>query len=176
MSDNRQQISALTSSEILEYLRIQWVDIHHGNLLEFSALPVIAGVLYALAHLAPALQTGVVLGCLGFLVALVGAGMVLLNQVALADKLRLITNLEQHLGITSLVQKSWITVHILVYLLYAGIASSFAAITSYWIFLSQPISLPHPTTISILIGFVIFAAFLAVVLVYPRSHIEGRSR
>jgi hypothetical protein len=176
MSDNSQQAPRLTSSEILEYMRIQWADVHHGNLLEFSALPVIAGVLYALAHLAPALQTGVVLGCLGFLSALVGGGMALLNQIVLADKLKLIRNLEEHLGITPLVQKSWITVHILVYLLYAGIASSFAAITSYWIFLAQPISLTHPTTISILIGFVIFAAFLAVVLVYPRSHIEGRSR
>lgn len=79
-------------------MKLQWADIHHSRLQDWSAIGVTAGALYALVNI---LQTEarVFLSALGLVFGLLGAGMAWQHQRVFEDKIGMIEKMERRLGI-----------------------------------------------------------------------------
>jgi hypothetical protein len=131
MSDN--------NSTAIEYIKLQWEDIHHSRLQDWSYIGVIAGVIYGIVNIqTPELRLG--LSLLGLLSSTLGAYMAWQHYQIFMDKLVVIAKMEQRLGIQYPSRDSFLPVQTLIFLLFAGIASTFFGMTLYF--------LPHNRTIN----------------------------
>jgi hypothetical protein len=123
MSDN--------DSLAIEYIKLQWEDIRHSRLQDWSYMGVIAGILYAIANIqAPELRMG--LSLLGLLCSALGALMAWQHHQIFLDKLIVIEKMERRLGIQYSSRTTLLPVQILIFLLFAGIASAFVGMTIYF--------------------------------------------
>jgi XapX domain-containing protein len=148
-------------STAIEYIKVQWADIHHSRLQDWSALGVIAGVLYAIANIQSP-EPRVFLGLLGLLSSFLGACMAWQHYQVFKDKMVVIGKMEQRLGIQYPQRRTLFPVQILIFLLFGGIASTFASTVLYFwseiprYALMRGYALPG--------GVLAFAAFLAYAL------------
>jgi hypothetical protein len=118
-------------SNAIEYIKLQWDDIHHSRLQDWSYIGVIAGVLYAIVNIQkPELRIG--LSLLGLLSAALGASMAWQHYQIFIDKLIVIEKMERRLGIQYPSRTALFPVQTLIFLLFAGIASAFAGMTLYF--------------------------------------------
>lgn len=117
----------------LEYIKLEWADIHHSRQQEWSALVVIAGIFYAIARvdLPPpqSLEAKIFLGLLGVLSAFLGAWICWQHHEILQQKISLIVKLERQIGIQYPVRCVWFPVQVLLFWLFGGICSAFVGIT-----------------------------------------------
>lgn len=118
-------------SSTIEYLKLQWEDIHHSRLQDWSYIGVIAGVLYAIVNIdKPELRIG--LSLLGLLSSALGASMAWQHYQIFTDKLAVIAKMEHRLGIQYPSRTTLLPVQNLIFLLFAGIASTFVGMTLYF--------------------------------------------
>ncbi len=119
------------TSITMDYIKLQWDDIHHSRLQDWSYIGVIAGVLYAIVNVQnPGLRIG--LSMLGLLSSALGAYMAWEHYHIFMDKLILIGKLERKIGIQYPARASLIPVQILIVLLFVGIASAFVGMALYF--------------------------------------------
>lgn len=118
-------------STAIEYIKLQWADIHHSRLQDWSYIGVIAGVLYAIVNISqPELRIG--LSLLGLLSSILGASMAWQHYHIFMDKLVVIEKMENKLGIQYPSRTTLLPVQILIFLLFAGIASAFVSMALYF--------------------------------------------
>jgi len=125
------------NSVMLDYIKIQWADIRHSRLQEWSALGVVGGVMYALVNLeTTSVQPKILLGLLGLLGAIIGASMSWQHYHIFRTRIGVITDHENEIGLKPypIVRKDVVfPVQMLIFLLFGGIASAFAGITTYFV-------------------------------------------
>ena len=118
-------------SSAIEYIKLQWDDIHHSRLQDWSYIGVIAGVLYAIVNIQkPDLRIG--LSLLGLLSSVLGDSMAWQHYQIFIDKLIVIEKMEYKLGIQYPSRTTLLPVQTLIFLLFAGIASAFVGMTLYF--------------------------------------------
>jgi hypothetical protein len=122
----------------LEYIRLQWADIHHSRQQEWKALAAAAGIYLAMAQIdlpeaQPALDAAlgarIFLGLLGFLSAFLGACISWQHHTAFLHKISVISKLERQIGIQYPIRSNLFPVQILLFLLFGGICSAFLGMT-----------------------------------------------
>ena len=146
----------------IEYIKLQWADIHHSRLQDWSYIGVIAGVLYAIVNIQnPELRIG--LSLLGLLSSVLGAAMAWQHYRIFIDKLIVIEKMEDKLGIQYPSRTTLLPVQILIFLLFSGIASAFVGMTLY--FWSEIPNYDYLRRYSFLIGVGFFLAIFACVIV-----------
>ena len=154
-------------SNVIAYIKLQWEDIHHSRLQDWSYIGVIAGVFYAISNIHdPGLLIG--FGSLGFLSSVLGASMAWQHYQIFIDKLTIIEKMEQKLGIEYPSRTSLLPVQILIFILFSGIASAFIGMTLY--FWSEIPNYGFLQIYSLLVGIGFFLIVLAcVILLRARS-------
>jgi hypothetical protein len=119
-------------STAIEYIKLQWEDIHHSRLQDWSYIGVIAGVIYGIVNTQTTeLKLG--LSLLGLISSALGAFMAWQHYQIFMDKLVVITKMELKLGIQYPARKAFLPVQTLIFLLFAGIASAFFGMTLYFL-------------------------------------------
>ena len=146
----------------IEYIKLQWADIHHSRLQDWSAIGVIAGVLYAIANI-EATEPKIFLCLLGFVSSVIGASMAWQHYQVFMDKLIVIEKMESKLGIQYPARKTLLPVQILICLLFIGIASAFAGTTLY--FLSEIPGLSNTKQFSYGVGIGFFLVIFAIMII-----------
>lgn len=148
-------------STAIEYIKVQWADIHHSRLQDWSALGVIAGVLYAISNIQ---STGprIFLSLLGLISALIGASIAWQHYQIFKDKMTVIGKMERRLGIQYPQRSALFPVQVLLFLLFGGIASTFASTALF--FWSEIPRYAFIRAYSLWGGAGMFAAFLVYAL------------
>jgi hypothetical protein len=117
----------------LQYISLQWADIHHSRQQEWKALAVIAGIFYAIAQVDLPQTEGLVakflLGAVGILSASLGACISWQHNTIRLDKFSVISRLERQIGIQYPMRTVLLPVNVLLFLLFGGICSVFVGIT-----------------------------------------------
>lgn len=117
----------------LEYIKLQWEDIHHSRQQEWKALAVIAGIFYAIAQVdlpyPGNLGAKIFLGLLGVSSAFLGACISWQHYTIFLQKISVINKLERQIGIQYPMRTVRFSVQVLLFLLFGGICSAFVGIT-----------------------------------------------
>jgi len=154
-------------SNAIAYIKLQWEDIHHSRLQDWSYIGVIAGVFYAIANIHD-LGLLIGFGSLGFLSSVLGASMAWQHYQIFIDKLTIIEKMEQKLGIEYPSRTTLLPVQILIFILFSGIASAFIGMTLY--FWSEIPNYGFLQIYSLFVGIGFFLIVLAcVILLRARS-------
>jgi xanthosine utilization system XapX-like protein len=158
--ENSNGSEAIVADEIrLEYIKIQWADIRHSRLQEWSTLGVVAGVMYALVNTVTT-ESGprVLLGLLGLLSGIIGASMSWQHHRIFKKKIKVISENEEKIGLDyGEMRNADFPVQILLFLLFGGIACAFAGITIFFVFVNF-----IPDFSSLISSFVGVVAFLGL--------------
>ncbi len=177
MTKNSKNPASEVNDEVrLEYIKIQWADIRHSRLQEWSALGIIAGVMYAFAQLDPSETVPrILLSSLGFICALIGASMTWQHYWIFRTKIRVISKQEIGIGIDKYPgekrSKAIIPVQLLMFILFGGIASVLAGIALHEIqnSLSNNVQAPR---LPLWIGIIAFAFFFMMTLPPVRNYLD----
>ncbi|MBC8492247.1 MAG: hypothetical protein H8D43_00575 [Chloroflexi bacterium] len=121
----------------LEYIKLQWEDIHHSRQQEWQALVVIAGIFYAIAQVdlpyPDNLGAKIFLGLIGIFSAFLGACITWQHQTIFRHKISVISRLEHQIGIQYPMRRVLLPVYVLLFLLLGGICSAFFGVTSGYV-------------------------------------------
>ena len=112
----------------LEYIKIQWADIHHSRQQEWKALGVVAGIFFAIANVQDP-RARIFLGLLGISSSFLGACISWQHHTIFLGKMSVISRLERQLGIQYPMRTALFPVQVLLYLLFGGISSAFVGTT-----------------------------------------------
>ena len=116
-------------SSRLDYIRIQWEDIHHCRQQTWQALVIVAGVFAGVGQLGgaqPVLTT--CLAVAGAVIAALSAYMTWQHREIMTQKLGVIGGLERQLGIEFPTRRKTIPVQMLIFLIFGVATAAFAAI------------------------------------------------
>lgn len=119
----------LDNSTILEYIKIQWQDIHHSRLQEYTVFGLVAAVFYALSKTGDVnkeLQPLVI--WVGFFFSIIGLIISWKHNEIFKQKIQVIGELERKIGIVYPSQSKVLSVQILIVWLFGGIMSVFIGI------------------------------------------------
>jgi general stress protein CsbA len=131
-------VTETTVERNLEYIKLQWADIHHSRQQEWKALAAVAGIYLAIAQvglpegqaaLNAALGARIFLGLLGALSAFLGACISWQHHTIFLHKISVINKLERQIGIQYPMRSEPFSVQVLLFLLFGGICSAFVGIT-----------------------------------------------
>lgn len=127
-------IDETTINRNLEYIKLEWADIHHSRQQEWGALVVIAGIFYAIAQIDPnypdnPLEAKILLALLGAFCAFLGAWVCWQHHEILQQKTLVIVQLERQIGIQYPTRDVWFPVQILLFWLFGGICCTFIGLT-----------------------------------------------
>jgi hypothetical protein len=126
----------------LEYIKLQWADIHHSRQQEWKALVVIAGIFVAMGQIAPpdndSLKLGypmflgaqIFLGLMGVLSAYIGARISWEHHKVFLQKISMISKLERQIGIQYAMRTVRCPVQVWMFLLFGAICSAFVGMTA----------------------------------------------
>lgn len=146
----------------LEYIKLQWADIHHSRQQEWKALGVIAGIFYALVNVQDP-EARFFLGLLGILSSFLAASISWQHHMVFLEKISVIRRLERQLGIQYPMRTVLFPVQILLFLLFGGISSAFAGTTlSYLTEILRQDSLRPFAYLVGLVSFVLFTVYALV--------------
>jgi hypothetical protein len=161
----------------LQYISLQWADIHHSRQQEWKALAVIAGIFYAIAQVDLLQPEGLVakslLGAVGVLGAFIGACISWQHHRFFLDKISLISRLERQIGIQYPAREVLLPVNVLLFLLFGGICSVFVGIT-----LGYMVELGSRDDLRMLmfgVGAVFFVGFLVFALAFRLKAMKVKS-
>lgn len=132
--------SEIDSEYALEYIKIQWSDIHHSRLQEYSIFAMATAVFYALLNLKPCegkdastiSNIQLYLAVLGLFFAIIGLIISYNHYLIYKEKIGMIRQMEENIGIHYPHRGRRIPVQILIFLLFAGIGSTFLGIAVYF--------------------------------------------
>jgi len=118
----------------LDYIKLEWADIHHSRQQEWSALIIVAGIFYAIAQVdLPDLDSlrgvHIFLGLTGVFSAFLGACISWQHHTILLQKIAVIVKLERQIGIEYPTRNVLFPVQVLIFLLFGGICSTFVGLT-----------------------------------------------
>lgn len=117
----------------LEYIKLQWADIHHSRQQEWKALAVIVGIFYAMAQVdlpyPQDLTAKIFLGLLGVLSAFLGACISWQHHTIFATRISVISRLERQIGIQYPMRRVLLSVNVLLFLLFGGVFCAFVGIS-----------------------------------------------
>ena len=110
--------------DLMEYIKIQWADIHHTRNQEWKVLVIIIGIFYALFKVNPEHKwLHVAITFFGLIASGMGIYMCLAHWLILYSKIRVIRACEKELGIEVKICKTPFPVQGLILLMYFFIAS-----------------------------------------------------
>ena len=112
-------------STAIEYIKLQWEDIRHSRSQDWSYIGVIGGVLYAIVNIQPT-ELRIGLCALELICAALGASMAWQHYQIFMDKMSVIEKMEHRLGIQYPARHSLLPVQLLIFLLFAAVACTFA--------------------------------------------------
>jgi len=114
----------LSVTDLMEYIRIQWTDIHHTRNQEWKVLVIIVGIFYALFKISPTdIWLHVAITILGLIACGMGIYMNLAHWLIFYSKMQGIAACERKLGIEANFFKPPLPVQGLILLVYFFIAS-----------------------------------------------------
>lgn len=161
----------------LEYIKIQWEDIHHSRQQEWQALVVIAGIFYAIAQVglehAGSLGVRIFLGLIGIFSAFLGACMAWQHQTIFHEKISVISRLERQIGIQYPMRKTLLPVYMLLFLLFGGICSAFFGVTSGYV--AEAIGRADLRPWAYVTGGLVFCGFFFYALARRRQAVKEES-
>ena len=108
----------------LEYLKLQWADIHHSRLQEWTLIGIIAGIMYALINV-EGYEGRIILAVLGAFSGFLAACISWQHNKIFLQKIGLISSLEHRIGVHYPGRTSRFSVQVLLFLLFGGICSAF---------------------------------------------------
>jgi hypothetical protein len=149
-------------SLLMEYIKMQWDDIHHSRRQDWSYIGVIAGVFYAIVQID---QSELRLGfcVIGLVCSVLGAWMAWEHYQIFLVKIGLIADLEDKVGIHYPYRQGKLPVQLMIYLLFASLACGFTGMALY--FLCDYLNLVVLRPYSIVISMVLFAAICVGVFI-----------
>jgi len=110
--------------DLMEYIKVQWADIHHSRNQEWRVLVIIIGIFYALFKINPEyICLHVAITILGLFACGMGIYMSLVHWGLSSSKRLIIKACEEKLGIVAKFYQSPFPVHGLILLMYFFIAS-----------------------------------------------------
>jgi len=110
--------------DLMEYIKIQWADIHHTRNQEWKVLVIIIGIFYALFKVNPEHKwLHVAITFFGLIASGMGIYMCLAHWLILYSKIRVIRACEKELGIEVKICKTPFPVQGLILLIYLFIIS-----------------------------------------------------
>ena len=116
------------NEHIMDYIKLQWEDIHHSRQQEWQALGVIAGNFLIVATVQSS-EAKFFFGLLGILSSFIGACISWQHHIIFLDKVSVITKLEHQLGIQYPRRYTLLPVQVLLFLIFGGITSVFIGTT-----------------------------------------------
>jgi hypothetical protein len=106
-------------SDLIDYIKIQWDDIHHSRNQDWKVLALIIGIFYALLNLGPSHSwLYVPIAILGIIACIMGIYMSLMHWLIFYSKSRVISSCEKILGIEPNLYKTPFPVQGLILMLY----------------------------------------------------------
>jgi hypothetical protein len=162
----------------LEYIKLEWADIHHSRQQEWGALVAVAGIFYAIAQVEPdypgnPLEAKIFLGLLGILSAFLGAWVCWQHHEILQQKISVIVKLERQIGIQYPVRNVWFPVQVLLFWLFGGICSAFVGLTLGYA--AQALQRGYLQRSAYGVGFVVFLGFLGFAYFRRRKAVKSIS-
>ncbi|MDD5772445.1 MAG: hypothetical protein PHX78_03165 [bacterium] len=111
--------------DLLEYIKIQWEDIHHSRNQEWRVLAIIIGIFYALFNINPASynELHIAITILGLIACGMGVYMSVIHWFLFYNKLHVISACEKELGLEVNFYKPPFAVQGLILLSYFFVAS-----------------------------------------------------
>jgi hypothetical protein len=161
----------------LEYIKLEWADIHHSRQQEWSALVAIGGIFYAFSQVDLSddqlLWAALFLGIIGMLTAFLGACIAWQHHTILLQKISVIVRLERQIGIQYPTRNVLFPVQVLMYLLFGGICSTFLGIiVGCWM---GAIQTDHLRPWPYVVGFAVFVGFFCFALIHRRKAVKAQS-
>lgn len=141
----------------LEYIKLEWADIHHSRQQEWTAVVAIGGIFYALSQVDS--QARAFLGVIGILSAFLGACISWQHHKILLQKISVICELEREMDIHYPIRTVRFPVQVLLFLLFGGICSAFVGLTLSCVV--DAIKIDCLRSWSYLVGIVVFGGFLS---------------
>jgi hypothetical protein len=161
----------------LEYIKLQWADIHHSRQQEWKALAVVAGIFYAMAQVdlpyPENVGAKVFLGLLGVLSAFLGACISWQHYTIFLQKISVINRLERQMGIQYPMRTVKFSVQVLLFLLFGGISSAFVGVTSGYV--TEAFGRDELRLWAYATGAVFFVGFVGFALARRRESMEVTS-
>jgi glucan phosphoethanolaminetransferase (alkaline phosphatase superfamily) len=112
--------------DLLEYIKIQWADIHHSRNQDWKVLVIIIGIFYALFKVSPEhIWLHIAITSLGLIACGMGIYMSLIHWLIIYAKRAVIHTCEEELGIKAHFYKAPLPIQGLILLIYFFIASIF---------------------------------------------------
>lgn len=153
-------------ASFLEYIKIQWTDIHHNRLQEWTVLSVIAGTIFLMVQgnnlsLSPDLR--LFLSVFGVLSSFLGVCICWQHYKIFIQKMWIIADCEKVLGIEYPKRNDLFSVQIFMFLLFATINSGFVGLVLYNLEV-DPDKITGLKFIVYLVGFETFFSFLIFAL------------
>jgi len=141
--------------DLMEYIKIQWADIHHTRSQDWKVLVIILGVFYALFNVSPKyLWLHVAITIFGLVACGMGIYMSLIHWLIFYSKMRVIAACEEKLGIKANFFRPPLPIQGLILLIYFFIASIFSG-WLMWLLLEKVWISFVTFIICFLIGFII---------------------
>lgn len=112
--------------DLLEYIKIQWADLHHTRNQDWKVLVIIIGIFYALFKVSPEhTWLHIAITCLGLIACGMGIYMSLIHWLIFYAKRGVIKTCEEELGIKANFYHAPLPIQGLILLIYFFIASIF---------------------------------------------------
>lgn len=121
--------------DLMEYIKIQWTDIHHTRNQDWKVLVIILGTFYALFKVSPKhIWLHIAITIFGLVACGMGIYMSLIHWLIFYSKMRVIAACEEKLGIKPNFFKPPLPIQGLILLIYFFIASIFSGwLTWLWL-------------------------------------------
>lgn len=134
MSENSSSEQTLSADQIIEYIKLQWVDIQHSRTQEWTIFALVAGIFVAMPQkLVEDNFAEPMVALLGFFFAIIGARVAWRHKVIFSEKVKIIGEMEKRIGIEYRSKPVFLSVQVLIFLIFALIAAAYAAIAAFFI-------------------------------------------
>lgn len=164
MDSNEKKLDAEERRCNLEYIKIQWQDIHHMYQQEFVLLATILGFIYLFDQLLREKMPGVsheLILFIGLIVSFFSAMVVLNHYQVFVDKMEIITKTEYKLGFIA-ENRHRFTTQLFIYLLFITILSVFIYMLVHN--LNEHFKF-QPSVLSLFIALIFFIIFAAPIII-----------
>jgi len=114
----------LRNEDLIEYIKIQWADIHHSRNQEWKAIAIIIGIFYAIFKIdIQHINLHIAIAILGLIACGMGVYISLMHWFIFYNKIQIIRACEEKLGICPKFYRAFLPVQGLMVLLHLFIAS-----------------------------------------------------
>lgn len=158
--DPKKNIEACDKQIIMDFIKIEWDDIHHSRMQQWTALVGIAGAITFLLDKSIR-DYKVIIALLGLIFSFMGSFMSWRHHTSFFEKLSHIKSLEEKIGFKYPTKSNWVTVGDIIFLMFGIFCGLFSAL-AYYFSQKQPPTQPQIQFtkfigIEVIVQFIIFA-------------------